>query len=549
MDATRGRLMTLALGISVLLAVTFPPGGTSRAAEGQDLALRSDAVSASLGLPPTLVPIETGEILVTTYPQGATVRIDSKVLGTTPMDPLGIEPGWHLVQAEKPGLFGSARAFVRAGELNTVVLTLGSGRGTLTVRSTPAGALLTVDGQSAGETPVRLEEVSAGAHALRLHRDGYLDYETIVDIWGGEESDLHADLAVPARLVAESQPEGAAVYIGNRWVGNTPVEVGSLRAGLAQVTMNLEDFESWTENLELAEGRNDTVKAVLVPKKRALNLVSAPPGATIDLDGETIGTTPLRWALPFGHRRLLFRLPGYEEQFLRLDVSRSTGPDIRVRLTPLEGYLTLLHAPENATVTFLGSTPVTWRAPLEGMPVPAGTQDFQLRAPGYRSVKLRAVVHSERETILEPEWVPRSTRPEFWHLLVPGWSQYHQGKRIRTVLLPVAQAAAVIGLVLSTNAYNDAVDAYDAARERYQNQVVPEEIEKAWSEAQDEYDRVDEKQTTRRAFLAAAVAVYAYNLIDAILFAPEVPSHRAAGLTARADPMAESLTLGFAFEF
>lgn len=507
------------------------------------------ATGSGLGLSPGAEEIESGELLVITQPEGAVVLVDLEVMGSTPMEPREVESGWHLVQAEKANLFASARVYVIAGERTTVALTLNGGAGILSVLSTPQAAQVFVDGKGMGNTPVWLDGIRAGKHDVRITKEGYVEYRTSVEIGAGEESRLEVRLPLPAKLDLRSKPEGAAVYLSNRPVGETRLVIDSVRPGQVSVTMRLDNFEEWTETFVLGEGESDTVTAELNARRRPIGFFSNPPGAQLELDGELVGTTPLRWTVPFGERRLTFKLPEYEEYALTVDIEDQMAPDLKVTLTPLKGYLTLRGAPARATATIPGLSGKTLHAPVEGMALPIGTKWLRLEAPGYETLEIQATIRHEEETVLEPEWAPKSKIGGFWRILIPGCSERYQEKRIRGVLIPLLEAGAVIGYLVTTDSYNDAVEAYDTAWSQYLNKVAPAEVEVAWDEARQRYERVEDKESARNLFLAASVGVYLYHLIDTTLLVPETFERRSAHLDTDTDLETQTLRFGVRLPF
>ena len=67
-------------------------------------------------------------------------------------------------------------------------------RGVLVVRSTPAGAQVTLNGQPAGITPLTLTNLEVGSRAVRLALDGYLPWTSVVRIVTGQKATVTADL-------------------------------------------------------------------------------------------------------------------------------------------------------------------------------------------------------------------------------------------------------------------------------------------------------------------------------------------------------------------
>ena len=67
-------------------------------------------------------------------------------------------------------------------------------RGVLIVRSNPAGARVTLNGQPAGITPLVLTNLKVGSRAVRLTRDGYAPWTSVVRIVTGQKVTVTADL-------------------------------------------------------------------------------------------------------------------------------------------------------------------------------------------------------------------------------------------------------------------------------------------------------------------------------------------------------------------
>lgn len=182
------------------------------------------------------VPLDwVGAISVVSVPPGANVYLDGQFRGTTPITIAGVKAGYYPCEgdfnpADYPcGFCGTGPVYhdlivtmtgyqdyhpnsivVKKGETVSLSATLtpvstpitpknipiplptrmptGTGTGTLSVRSTPSGAPVNIDGVYKGMTPVTLNGVSAGVHQVSVTLNGNDVHSTWVKIlprnWG-----------------------------------------------------------------------------------------------------------------------------------------------------------------------------------------------------------------------------------------------------------------------------------------------------------------------------------------------------------------------------
>jgi len=134
-------------------------------------------------------------VTVGSEPAGASVFVDGAFRGATPLEIAGLPAGRHALRMEKGGfktLFAALEVpGDRAAELRMEPLDIGG----LEVRSEPAGAEVYLDGQFRGVTPLVLEDVRAGPHAVRAEKTGH-DPATVSSlVSAGEREIVHLELA------------------------------------------------------------------------------------------------------------------------------------------------------------------------------------------------------------------------------------------------------------------------------------------------------------------------------------------------------------------
>jgi hypothetical protein len=131
------------------------------------------------------------------------------------------------------------------------------------IQSTPSGALVTVDGQRAGETPVTLT-VALGRHEIQVARSGYVPKTDRVELTAKQPSrTVRVPLKRgPARdpsvttgsVNIDSRPRGARVTLDGRALGLTPLRVPELTAGDHRVLVELAGYRPVTSMVNIVGG-------------------------------------------------------------------------------------------------------------------------------------------------------------------------------------------------------------------------------------------------------------------------------------------------------
>jgi hypothetical protein len=148
-----------------------------------------------------------GRLVVRSTPPGAIVRVNGRLHGETPITIRDLGLGAHTVQIARPGFVPRSDrvTLTRSQPSQTMTVQLEPGvntgntaaiKGSIYVDSRPRGAQVTIDGRSAGVTPVQVPEVTMGRHVVRLEMAGYVPVSTDVVVSPGPPARLAYTLQI-----------------------------------------------------------------------------------------------------------------------------------------------------------------------------------------------------------------------------------------------------------------------------------------------------------------------------------------------------------------
>jgi len=158
-------------------------------------------------LPPIELREQEGVVKVQTQPAGATITVDGRYQGVSPIN-LELDKGAaYNIKAQLTGYSDAAKSvrISKSGE-QSLVLQLEPLFGDVIVRFEPADAVLLVDGKPVGVTgdPLRL---TALPHTIEVRKQGYESFKAEVTPQPGLQKRVDVRLLTPAEAVLAANPE------------------------------------------------------------------------------------------------------------------------------------------------------------------------------------------------------------------------------------------------------------------------------------------------------------------------------------------------------
>jgi Protein kinase domain/PEGA domain len=237
--------------------------------------------------------VAPAQLTVDSTPAGAEITFDGSPLCQSPCTLTGIPPGTHSIVASKNGFSGATRNIsLIAGGNATVALQLEALSAMLSVASTPAGAVIVVDGKDTGRlTPSQFTLSSPGAHTVTLRRYGYLEAGNSINVEAGQTANLNLTLTALGStdeihaaggkfnkvfkkgdasgmgiVSIKTQPKGAQIMVNSRVLDKTTPFDFYLNPGTYVVDITMSGYRPIHRVVSLQEGEKMAIQETLSPE-------------------------------------------------------------------------------------------------------------------------------------------------------------------------------------------------------------------------------------------------------------------------------------------
>ena len=272
-------------------------------------------------------PREVGYLLVNSTVAGLDVSIDGKVQGKTPLS-LELPPGRHTIELRGQGVTKAVPVEIAPNVQTSQMIAWSRPAkvGRLSLKTTPAGAQVMVDGQPRGLSPLTIDDLPAGPHQVVAQNESGTVEQTVRVV---ADETLEIDVPIYSGWLALFAPVEVRIFEDGRLLGTSldgrilmspgrhRLELVNQRLGLRQI-----------REVVIQPGR---VLAVSVEAPRGTMVIEAPSGTSVSVDGVAMGVTPLgELSVEVGTREILFQHPELGQR--RVTVTVGVGAPARVNM-------------------------------------------------------------------------------------------------------------------------------------------------------------------------------------------------------------------------
>lgn len=255
--------------------------------------------------------------------------------------------------------------------------------GLLSVQSIPEQAVVSIDGEPVGQTPLEQLPVEPGEHRIDIVAERYLPESQSLAIEGRNVKQSMAVELTPAwsAISLLSSPAGAKVLVDGEPLGETPVTLDIMQ-GERVISLQLLGYKEWQRTLTVEPNQAQTLPEVLLEQVDGIvRITSRPSQANVTVNEVFRGQTPLTLPLAPEQNYLigLFK-PGYQAAKRSIEVKPGIEHQVAVPLLPIVADIKVISQPRDAMVYVNGKLR---GAANQTFSLPTQRQKLELRKEGY----------------------------------------------------------------------------------------------------------------------------------------------------------------------
>jgi len=228
--------------------------------------------------------------------------------------------------------------------------------------------------------------VMPGEHQVTAQAQGFEVLEQAIQV----ESDRHQKfelvmIPTPGQLDISLEPEvNAKLSLNGELFGELPGLLEEVPAGQHEILIDAPLYRPETRRIIVqGRGQTESLAVSLTPAWANLNLISIPEAATVLIDGEEVGRTPLTIKVEEGVHTLGIQADKFKPFTQEFTVFAQQDLDVpNIELIPADGILEITTQPQQAVVILNGE--YRGVSPISLKVKPDQEQKLQIYRAGYR---------------------------------------------------------------------------------------------------------------------------------------------------------------------
>ncbi|MGI9229680.1 MAG: PEGA domain-containing protein [Gammaproteobacteria bacterium] len=256
------------------------------------------------------------------------------------------------------------------------------------------GATVLIDDVARGTTPVLINDLQPGPRQVEIVLHRYQTHRQEITIEGMDQEQSLSVQLLPAwaEVTFASIPSAAEVYVDDKLIGQTPLSA-ELIQGKREISIRLSGYQQWRQTVTIKADEPQAFEHIELQAAAAtVVLNSRPAGASVTIDGDYKGLTPLEFAVtPDKTAQIRLFKQGYKPASRSVKPTSGEQQTFTINLTAELVEVAFSVVPADAQLYVNGILQTAANTTLQ---LPTRSHKIELRRDGYVTVKRNVTPHT-----------------------------------------------------------------------------------------------------------------------------------------------------------
>jgi len=203
----------------------------------------------------------------------------------------------------------------------------------VSIASSPPGAEVLVDDEVVGLTPLQAE-ILQGQREICLEKPGFKQVTIFRSVKAGQDFSMDEFQLEPVdgKLTVSSQPAGASILVGGKFLGTTPQTLELAAETDHQLHLSKAGYTTSKQRFRLAPDEERSIEVQLPVEYGTVFLKVQPAGATLAINGNKSTQGSGRLRLQTRQNTLELSKPGYVSQRIKVTPQAGVSQNVTISL-------------------------------------------------------------------------------------------------------------------------------------------------------------------------------------------------------------------------
>ncbi|HEX2869474.1 MAG TPA: PEGA domain-containing protein [Ignavibacteriales bacterium] len=316
------------------------------------------------------------------------------------------------------------------------------------------------------------------------------------------------------QLLITSQPEGAAVYINDKYCGNTPYIKDNAGNELTKITVTLNNVTR-VKTFASVKGIHK-LSFIMDGDYGILNFITAPEGASVFIDDSLHGQTPLSGIkFPQGSYKVTIKKDDYDVIERRFDIY-TMEYDYNIKMEKKYGFVSVNN---QETAPFLIDGSIAKKDENNEYKIEKGKRSFNIKPAEFRrAISESFVIEGGSHYELNTRYNYFTPKYLLYSSVIPGLGQILDKSEIKGCAYLLGTALCTTAYILANSSHKDRYSEFEDYREKYNASLNETDALKYRTLMEGKVSELNRLSRLKGIYLSASLGIYLLNIADAVIF-------------------------------